>query len=164
MRPQAILLLLVLILPIFGYLIYTHSHNKQQPNHIAFTNRQPTARIENHTLFLELATTLQQQAQGLAGTTNLTDDYGMLFVYQRDDYYTFWMKGMLVPIDILWLNQEGKIVHLEQSVPPPSPGTSDRELAIYTPSQPARYVLEYRGGLSRDLGITIGDQVTLPDL
>ncbi len=93
-------------------------------------------------LNIEYATTTAALEQGLSGRTNVPDDYGMLFVFSHDDAYGFWMKDMLVPIDIFWLDSNGRIVSIARDV---SPATYP---SVFYPEVPARYVLETAAGFA----------------
>jgi uncharacterized protein len=107
------------------------------------------------TLAIELADTPAKQVQGLSGRREVPDNYGMLFVFPRPSRHGFWMKDMLVPIDIIWLSDSGAIVGIEHSVSPNSYPT-----VFYAP-QPVRFVLETRAGYADDHGWEIGTQVPI---
>lgn len=104
----------------------------------------------------EIVTTQADQERGLGGRAVIPPDYGMLFVFPKDDTYGFWMKDMLAPIDMIWLSDTGTIVHLEQDV---APSTYPH---VFYPDTPARYVLEMRAGQASARGWEIGTRVQLP--
>lgn len=104
----------------------------------------------------EVVTTQAAQERGLGGRSDVPENYGMLFVFPQDQKVGFWMKDMLVPIDIIWLSDDGRIRGIEDSL---SPNTYPQ---IFYPSQPVKYVLETRAGEARRRGWKIGTQVTLP--
>ncbi|MDB5237648.1 MAG: response regulator MprA [Parcubacteria group bacterium] len=104
----------------------------------------------------EVVTTTADQERGLGGRTNIPPDYGMLFVFPKDDTYGFWMKDMLAPIDIIWLSDTDTIVYLRESV---APSTYPH---VFYPDSPARYVLEMRDGQASARGWKIGTHVQLP--
>lgn len=104
----------------------------------------------------EVVTSQEDQERGLSGRPTIPPDYGMLFVFNVDGVYPFWMKGMLVPLDIMWLSDTGTIVHLEKFVSP------DTYPNVLDPKVPARYVLEMRAGQANERGWKVGSQVTLP--
>ncbi len=109
-------------------------------------------------LQFEVVRTPEQWSLGLGGRTSIPKGYGMLFVFPKADRYSFWMKDMLVPIDIVWLSDNGTIVGIEESVLPETyPDTS------YTAPKPVHLVLEMRAGESRARGYQVGDRITLPD-
>lgn len=104
-------------------------------------------------LNLEYVMTADKQARGLSGRDGLAENSGMLFVYQNDARPGFWMKEMLFPLDIVWLDAEMRIVGIERDISP------DTYPQIFMPPQPIRYVLEINAGKSAKLGWEIGDKV-----
>ncbi|MBI4084217.1 MAG: DUF192 domain-containing protein [Candidatus Lambdaproteobacteria bacterium] len=117
----------------------------------------PQARVEfaGHTLRVDVADTDALQRRGLGGRVRLGPDEGMLFVYPERARHAFWMKGMLIPIDIVWLDGR-RVVHIEHEVPPPAGGTPDARLPTYQPAAPADLVLELAAGRARQLGLRVG--------
>mgnify|MGYP001561318743 FL=1 len=99
--------------------------------------------------------TPETRGHGLGGRTEIQKYYGMLFIFPKDDYYGFWMKDMLVPLDIFWLDDKGQVVSIAQSV-----ATSTYPNVFY-PSTPARYVLETSAGFARERAIKIGTPLRL---
>lgn len=114
--------------------------------------------IHGETIVVDVAESPEQQERGLSGRARLAPGEGMLFVYADAGSLVFWMRDMLIPIDIVWLSNH-RVVHIEASVPPPRPGTALRELPTYRAGQPANFVLELAAGRSRELGLKIGDRV-----
>ena len=92
-----------------------------------------------------MANTLASITQGLSGRTGLDGIDGMLFVFDQPAIRTFWMKGMAMPIDIIWLYQ-GKVVGIERNVQPPPEGTTDQALERYLAPQVVDMVLETAPG------------------
>lgn len=109
---------------------------------------------------VDVAESQAQQRLGLGGRRRLKPDEGMLFLYADKSRRTFWMKGMLISIDILWLDNN-RIVHIEHRVPPPAPGTPLAALRIYGPSVSANGVLEIAAGRAAQLGLRVGGFVRL---
>ncbi|MCR4333748.1 MAG: DUF192 domain-containing protein [Patescibacteria group bacterium] len=114
------------------------------------TEQAPEVQFGGVSLTLDYATTTVTRELGLGGRTNLPDDYGMLFVFKDADSYGFWMKDMLVPLDIFWLNDQGQVVYIEPDV-----ATSTYPDVFY-PTDPALYVLETAAGFARAHNVTIG--------
>ena len=106
-------------------------------------------------LRIEVATTSAAQERGLGGRESLPSDYGMLFVFAKDDKYGFWMKDMLVPIDIFWLDAQGQVVSISREVAPSSYPN------VFYPSAPARYVLETVSGFAQTHSIVTGTPLYL---
>ncbi|MBI3621689.1 MAG: DUF192 domain-containing protein [Nitrospirae bacterium] len=102
------------------------------------TLRLPTGR----SLTLELAATPQQRNIGLMLRPSLAENHGMLFLFPRPDRHGIWMKNMLIPIDILWLDDHKQIIHVETNVPP----CRIEPCLVYQPPTPAFYVIELAAG------------------
>ncbi|MCI0597492.1 DUF192 domain-containing protein [Candidatus Parcubacteria bacterium] len=105
---------------------------------------------------IELADTTEKRVQGLSGREDVPEDYGMLFVFDTKGEYEFWMKDMLVSIDLIWLSDDGTIVGVEDSVFP------ETYPKLFAPPEPVRYVLETRAGLARAKGWEVGATLSLP--
>ncbi|MFZ3044117.1 MAG: DUF192 domain-containing protein [Minisyncoccia bacterium] len=114
-----------------------------------------TAEFAGVSLKIEYATTPAARTTGLGGRTNVPEDYGMLFVFPWDAFYGFWMKDTLVPLDMFWLDAQGRVVSIASDVP-----TSTYPFVFY-PSAPARYVLETAAGFARAHNIATGTPLQL---
>ena len=88
------------------------------------------------------------------GQRRIPDDYAMLFVYAAEQRLSFWMKGTLIPLDILFLDSNGVVVDVQTMTP--QPGAPDSELIVYRSAAPARYAMEMNAGLAEALGVTPG--------
>ncbi|MDO8552590.1 MAG: DUF192 domain-containing protein [bacterium] len=102
-----------------------------------------------------VVSTSAERAKGLGGRTGLAQGEGMLFVFDTDAKYRFWMKDMFFSIDILWLSRKGEVLDMRQNVSPATYPTA------FTPSAPARYVLELPAGFAQAYNVKIGDVVSL---
>lgn len=121
---------------------------------IAFIDRSGdtiTVEVNDVKFQAELAKTESARARGLGGRESIGDKEAMLFVFDSDDILKFWMKGMKIPIDMIWLSSDKKIIHIEKNVQPDDP-PHER----YGPNSPARYVLETKAGASDKYGFKIG--------
>jgi uncharacterized protein len=102
---------------------------------------------------VEVAANDELRAQGLMYRDRLREAHGMIFVFARTDVYPFWMKNTLIPLDMVWIDEGRRVVHVKTSVPPcqadPCPS--------YDPQVPARYVLEVAGGVAKQHGLKAGD-------
>lgn len=110
---------------------------------------------EGFAVTAELAVTDEERQQGLMFREKINPDQGMLFVFGEEDIYSFWMKNMRFPIDILWLDKDKRIVHIETEIPPclrdPCPS--------YTSTVPAIYVLELQSGSVKRLGLRLYETI-----
>lgn len=105
---------------------------------------------------VKIADTKQKRNRGLGGTDPLERNEGMLFVFPEHGRYSFWMKDVAYPIDIIWIDTN-KIVDIAPRVPPE---VSDEALPRYQPRLPANRVIEVPSGTVDRLGIKIGDTVS----
>lgn len=108
-------------------------------------------RVRDHYIQVELAQTPEEWARGLMFREKLADQEGMLFIGDREEPRSFWMKNTLIPLDILYLDAERRVVRIaERTVPlseDPIPSVS-----------PAKYVLEIAGGRAAAMDIRLDDQ------
>ena len=105
-----------------------------------------------------LALTNDQQVKGLSIKDHLKENEGMLFVYERPTRQGFWMKDMKFPIDIIWLDNNGTVVHIKHSAQPCIVGFAFI-CPTYIPDKDSRYVLETVAGFSKSHGIKVGTNV-----
>jgi uncharacterized membrane protein (UPF0127 family) len=146
MPARRMLLLFLLLLPASG---------------LAQLQRFPTSELTIVTasgpqkFTVELATTPPQMEQGLMFRQSLAPDSGMLFDFKTPSMASMWMKNTLIPLDMLFIDAQGRIVNIaERTVP----GSLDPVGA----AAPVRAVLELSGGTAARLGIRPGDRVLFP--
>lgn len=101
---------------------------------------------------IELAETMAQQAQGLMYREGMPADAGMLFIYDSVRPASFWMKNTLIPLDMLFIGPDGRIVNIHERAVPQS-------LDSVNSAGPVKAILELNGGMSARLGIRPGDLV-----
>ena len=95
----------------------------------------------------------EERSRGLMFRESLAVDSGMLFIFEKSWPYAFWMKDTLIPLDMIWLDEARKIVHIEKDVPPCTADPCPR----YVPAGDALYVLEVNAGYAAKLGLQLGD-------
>lgn len=109
---------------------------------------------------VEIAKTEEERTLGLMFRRFLKEDYGMLFVFEKEDYQSFWMKNCFFPLDIIFIDKNGKIVDIKENFQPcqedPCPSYKSREKA--------KYVLEVNAGFSKKNNIKIGQNLKLPSI
>ena len=120
---------------------------------------RPSVVVGKVAFLVELAATPAERQQGLSGRERLAPREGMLFVYGEPRLLSFWMSGMLFPLDFVWIGPECTVVHITPEVPNPSPGAALGGLPTYSPSSPASYNLEIGAGEAARLGLAPGDPV-----
>jgi hypothetical protein len=119
----------------------------------------PVVRVGGAAFVVEPAVTPAQRNQGLSGRQVLAPRSGMLFIFEQEGKYTFWMKEMRFPLDLVWIGAGCTVVDLTRNVPPPAPEQTLDKLPLYLPVAPARYVLEINGGEADLVGLQPGDLV-----
>ncbi len=102
-----------------------------------------------------IADTETEREQGLSGRVSLDSNTGMMFVFPESGYYKFWMRDMLFPLDIIYLDSHMRIVQVFSNVQPQSyPET-------IVSDTPAQYVLEMNAGQAVNKGFTVGSVLHL---
>ena len=102
---------------------------------------------------VEVAQEEEELHRGLQFRKSLGPDSGMLFVFEKNWPYAFWMKDTLIPLDMIWMDDTRKIVHIEHNVPPCAADPCPK----YPPGHEALYVLEISAGYAKKFGLQSGD-------
>ncbi len=126
----------------------------------AFTKEQ--VKINETTFEVGLATTPYDQTKGLGGCKAVPEKAGLLFPYSPPQNVAFWMHGMVIPIDIVWIS-ENKVIGVEENIQPPSDPAS-KDLPNFSPPAPVTNVLEIKAGGVQEYGIETGDTVQIDDI
>jgi uncharacterized membrane protein (UPF0127 family) len=108
-----------------------------------------------HAFSVELATNDEERTRGLMYRKELPEGQGMLFDFERDQPVSFWMRNTYIPLDIIFIQGDGRILRIAENTQP----LSDR---LIPSGGPVRAVLEVIGGTARKLGIAPGDRVESP--
>lgn len=106
---------------------------------------------------VELAITPETRARGLMFRESLEDNKGMLFIFPEEKIHVFWMKNTFLSLDIIWIDSNGKIVFISSNVQP----CKEEPCPIIIPEYPAKYVLEIKAGRAEQIGLNLGDIVTI---
>lgn len=117
-----------------------------------------TVRIDQAKLRADVAVSSEKLTKGLMGADPLTDDEGLLFVYEEPTTPRYWMKGVTFPIDIIWISRD-TVTQVTTDVPPAKKGVPDAELPRYVPAGPVDKVLETAAGWAERNSIQPGDPV-----
>ena len=111
-----------------------------------------TAQGNRHRFRVEIVATSGDRAQGLQGRQRLEPDAGMLFAYATPEPVIMWMKNTFIPLDMIFIGADGRIVNI-------APDTEPQSLAFIESAGPVKGVLEVRAGTAARLGIRKGDRV-----
>jgi uncharacterized protein len=105
---------------------------------------------------VEIADNAFEHARGLVFRTTLAENRGMLFIYEREQKLSFWMKYTLIPLSIAFIDSERRIIDIQDMKP------LDDEPPHYVSAEPAQYALEVNQGFFEKRGVKVGDRVELP--
>lgn len=106
--------------------------------------------LGEQSIYVAISDTALTRAKGLSNTAPLKENQGMLFIFNEPDHYSFWMKEMKYPIDIIWFGENKKIVYMKENV---DPNTYPRG---FTPDDVVLYVLEVPAGFIEAHKISLG--------
>ncbi len=116
-------------------------------------------KVGNQMIQLEVAKTPAQQAMGLMFRTELAANRGMLFPFNPPRQVGFWMQNCRINLDMVFL-REGKVQYIAANVPP----CQKEPCPVYGPNVPVDQVIELRGGRAQELGLKVGDRLTVQSL
>ena len=111
-------------------------------------------KINDTIVEVDIASNDVERAKGLSGRANLREYSGMLFIFDKLSRNMFWMKDMNFPIDIIWLDENKKIVYIKENL---SPKTYPE---VFGPEAYTMYVLEVNSGFAKKHNIKLGDQAS----
>lgn len=100
-----------------------------------------------HKIRAEVAITQEEMLRGMKYRDSLDEDRGMLFLHNREGNYPYWMYEVKIPLDLIWLDKDRKIVQLVHQAPP-CPGPPEKCLS-YGGAFKALYVLELKAGMAK---------------
>ncbi len=100
----------------------------------------------------EIASTTEQHSQGLMYRTSMSEDEGMLFVFDTERVLSFWMKNTYIPLDMIFIDSEHVIIDINHNAQP-------EDTVPFTSSAAALYVLEVNGGFCETENVNVGDSV-----
>lgn len=120
-------------------------------------------KINGQYIVADIAKTEAERNRGLSGRDSIGINEGMYFIFDQPGSYSFWMKDMKFPIDLVWI-ADGKIVGFEENMPPADLNTPDSELKNYLPPEPVNRVLELHAGRAMLLKASVGEEVLVKPL
>ena len=109
-----------------------------------------------HEFDVEIAANDNQRKVGLMNRASLDENKGMLFVFEASGIVNFWMKNTLIPLDMLFINEKGKIETITKNVPP----CTQTPCPLYNSYKSVKFVLELSAGVADKQGIKEGDVAT----
>ena len=98
---------------------------------------------------IQIADSQEERENGLMFVEQMLEDEGMLFIFEEQGVYPFWMKNTLIPLDIIWLDENKSIVFIKESALP----CKEEPCEIINPDKSAKYVLEINSGMADKLDL-----------
>ena len=148
---------LIVLLIVFSDAFVTNTENatNEQLAVVTFFPADSTSVV----MTCEVVSSPEERLMGLMLREELPVDEGMLFVYEYPHNVSFWMKNVLIPLDIIFLNESGAVINVEEAdveidVP-------YEELRSYCSASPAKWVVEVNQGLCNLYGIDVGTNVSI---
>ncbi len=145
-KKQKTILFIVLLLAILLFVFIRDLMDSNEADKVC---------IENNCFNAEVVSKPADRQRGLMFRQHLDEDSGMLFIFDESGIYSFWMKNTLIPLDMIWINEDMHIVSIKENA---LPCEADPCPSI-TPTAEALYVFEVNSGTVAKLGISQGDEV-----
>lgn len=135
-----------LLIAIFAIALYSQNPTK------------PSVIIGDDTFYVKIANNDPERTQGLMGVSMLGKDEGMLFEFQDYKPRSFWMKNTLIPLDIIFINENNKIIKIHSNAKP----CKTQTCPLYTSNNlPAKYVLEINAYQAQEKNIQLNDTIKI---
>ena len=120
-----------------------------------------TILIDDVALEVQIADSEPRRVRGLMFQEQLPYDEGMIFVFAEPGLYSLWMLNMQFPLDMIWFDQDGNIVHIEKNIPPCKTVVEITTCQSIVPDNDASYVLEVTAGFIDQNNITVDSKLTI---
>jgi uncharacterized membrane protein (UPF0127 family) len=147
-----ILIVLSLVFAIGIFPLAAHAQNGSSTESSPLRAIEIVTKARSRTFEVAVASTREQRARGLMFRRELPESGGMLFDFGREQETRMWMKDTLIPLDMIFIESDGRILRVEQNAEPES-------LRLISSGGSARLVLEVKAGTARKFGISAGDRV-----
>ncbi len=141
---------IICIIAFVAFVVLGIIYSNQKPKQGNFSFPQ-----HNLNLQIERAESLAHQAKGLMYREKLDENNGMLFIFANEAKRIFWMKNTYIPLDLIYISQDKKIVEIKENLEP----CRENDCPTYTSTVEAQYVLEVNAGFVQKNNIQIGEEV-----
>lgn len=144
---------------LYLFIILWLSFSSLNANEIKFKKSLIVIKTQNseYIFNVEVAETALERSRGLMYREQLKQNEGMLFIYPEKQIIKMWMKNTFIPLDMIFIDENGKIIKIIKM-------TSPKDLTPIGPEVKLKSVLEINGGLTSYLNINIGDKIIYPYL
>lgn len=151
MIKRGFVILMVVFFTLFLSTIFNKSSELFLESSVQKAFDEVLVKVAGREIKAEIADTEEKRSRGLSGRKNLPEGAGMLFIFEIPAKYSFWMKDMRFPLDIIWIDENKKIIAISENISPNTYPTS------FSPSDPVKYVLEVNAGWVGKNKIKTGD-------
>jgi hypothetical protein len=152
-RRQSLIVLSVLVVVIGMFPLAAQAQGASFQDSSPRRALEIVTKARSQTFEVEVASTREQRARGLMFRKELPERRGMLFDFGREQEIRMWMKDTLIPLDMIFIESDGRVLRIEQN--------AEREsLSVISSGGPARLVLEVKAGTAKRFGISAGDRVS----
>ncbi|MEA3458547.1 MAG: DUF192 domain-containing protein [Candidatus Thermoplasmatota archaeon] len=152
-----ILVCLVVVLAVFYQFTVVNMENANEKKSavVTFSPNNSTPVV----ITCEVASSPKQISKGLMYQEKLSEGEGMLFVFDSPRNVSYWMKNVLMPLDIIFLDESCTVINIEEAEV--ETNVSDDELKRYHSASPAKWVVEINQGICNSYGIEKGTEVSI---
>jgi len=116
-----------------------------------FVKQSVSLKLGNGGFSAKIALNDLQRAKGLSGVKEMSADKALIMAFPYEDHWKIWMKDMNIPLDIVWLDKNKKVIYIVKNASP-----ADSSTKIFEPKTLAKYVVEVPAGVVKDKLIDVG--------
>ncbi|NIM26094.1 MAG: DUF192 domain-containing protein [Nitrososphaeria archaeon] len=120
-----------------------------------------TIKVDETVLEVQIADDESKRIRGLMFQDPLPYDQGMIFVFDEPGVYSLWMLNMQFSLDMIWFDEQGNVVYIEENIPPCETPTEIMACQSIVPSGEAKYILEVTAGFVDQFGITLDSKMEI---
>ena len=146
----AIIIFLISFSQLYAFNLQSNNNTSSIGANFFPNYKKTTISINGINVTLAIASSDEQRIRGLSGIEKMNENEGMLFLFDKPSKQGFWMNKMNFPIDIIWLNSNNKVVHIEKQL---EPCKLFLACPVYNPEVDSLYVIELRSGFADDHSI-----------
>lgn len=146
-KKEILWIITFLAVTLLGIFLYRYIHTPVK-NKILIAGKE---------VYVDVADTDASRETGLMYKKFMPENQGMLFVFDKEDQYAFWMRNTFIPLDIIWVDKNYKVVDIKENFQP----CTIQECIPYIPEVNALYVIEVNAGWAKNNNLKIGDSVKL---
>jgi len=146
------------LLKVFIFAIFVALFIKFFPFEKFEGNQNGEVEIAGQKIYVEIARNPKKQDRGLSDKLSMENDHGMLFVFMREESHSFWMKDMLFPLDIIFIDKDYSVIEIIKNAQPCAVGTMCPSILT---SNKFKYAIELNAGWASSHNLKVGDKVQM---